>query len=349
MNKKILHDQYVVPKVIIGCWQLAGGHGHINSDQAVKNLFKLYQAGFTTFDCADIYTGVEELLGHFLRKFATKFDPDQPVQIHTKFVPDLDILPHITFEYVESIIDRSLRRLGVETLDLLQFHWWNYSVPRYVEVALMLQKLQNKGKIRNLGLTNFDVQRLDEMVAEGVTFFSNQIQYSVLDSRPEYQMLQTLEKHNMKALCYGTVAGGLLSDKFFSKPQPQEPYENRSLTKYLLILNEYVQDWNHFQEILQILGKIAKKYEVDIATVASVYILHQKQVGSVIIGARNLQHVDLMQQVKQIVLDLEDLQLIEATINELKTPKDFRVYGFERNVESAHAKIMKYNLNSKRT
>ena len=89
-----------------------------------------------------------------------------------KYVPDLDILADVTFNHTESIIDRSLRRLNRDALDLVQFHWWDYNVPGYVEVALGLLKLKEKGKIRNIGVTNFDAPHLKEIVDAGVPIVS---------------------------------------------------------------------------------------------------------------------------------------------------------------------------------
>ncbi len=104
------------------------------------------------------------------------------LQVHTKFVPDLGALA--TFSRADAVagIDRSLRRLGVDRLDLVQFHWWDYDVPRYVEVGSWLNELRLAGKIRHVGVTNFDVPRLREILAAGIPIASIQLQ--VLGSRP---------------------------------------------------------------------------------------------------------------------------------------------------------------------
>lgn len=344
ISKIELADAYEIPRVIVGCWQLAGGHGKIDASLAVDNLFKFYQEGLNTFDIADIYTGVEELFGEFFKKYNGKFDPERPVLIHTKFVPDLHMLPSLTEQQIEAVIDRSLKRIGVEQLDLVQYHWWDYSVPGYVESALILKKLQQKGKIKNLGTTNFDAEHLEEMIAQGVTFVSNQIQYSVIDKRPEYQIIPALKRHNMKAICYGTIAGGLLSERYLEVPKPLQPYENRSLTKYMLILEEYFENWDKFQDFLHTLKKIANKYSVDIATIASAYILSKEQVAAVVIGARNTHHISEMKQLLRFSLDDDDQTKIQRLISQVKNPKNKKVYGFERDMSSQHAKIMKFNL-----
>jgi aryl-alcohol dehydrogenase-like predicted oxidoreductase len=140
-------------------------------------MWAFVEAGITTFDCADIYTGVEELIGKFTKEC-------KQVQIHTKYVPDLDALPRLTKAYTEKIIDRSLIRLGVERLDMVQFHWWDYSIPYFVDTAFHLVDLQKAGKIRCIGVTNFDALHLRELLDAGIPVIANQVQYSVFDNRP---------------------------------------------------------------------------------------------------------------------------------------------------------------------
>ena len=104
-------------------------------------------------------------------------------------MPDLTDLPHVDRKYVESVIDLSLQRLGVEQLDAVQFHWWDYEIPRYTETALELQRLQQAGKIARVSVTNFNTPRLLEMVSAGVHIATHHWQYSLLDERPERYMI----------------------------------------------------------------------------------------------------------------------------------------------------------------
>nr|MBP9105957.1 aldo/keto reductase [Gemmatimonadaceae bacterium] len=64
-----LAPSYRISRLIKGGWQLAGGHGTIDRAQAIADMQAFAEAGITTFDCADIYTGVEELIGEFLRQW----------------------------------------------------------------------------------------------------------------------------------------------------------------------------------------------------------------------------------------------------------------------------------------
>jgi aryl-alcohol dehydrogenase-like predicted oxidoreductase len=345
MERIELQPGYSISRVIKGGWHLAGGHGTISEEQALEDMRYFVEAGITTFDCADIYTGVEELIGKFRKKYADEFRTGAlpPIQIHTKYVPDYSALATLTKEDTRRIIDRSLQRLGLEQLDLVQFAWWDYQFPKYLETAVHLSELQKSGKIRYLGITNFDTQRIQEMLDAGVNIASNQVQYSVLDQRVEDRMTALAQKHNMPYLCYGTVAGGVLSDRYLGATDPVQPYENRSLTKYRLIIDEF-GGYELFQKALQVLRAIADTYGVGIAEVACKYILQKSMVGGVIGGARNKNHLESLQKISSFSLDADDLARIESIISQSEGPNG-PFYELERDKTGKHGSIMKYNLN----
>lgn len=338
---------YSISKVLKGGWHLAGGHGKIDPAQAIRDMKAFVEAGITTFDCADIYTGVEELIGQFLRQYKDAFSSGgmTPIQIHTKYVPDFDKLETLQKEDTEAIIDRSLQRLGVEQLDLVQFHWWDFDRPGYVEAALHLSELQKAGKIRHIGVTNFDGVHLLELIEAGVQLVSNQVQYSILDRRPEQDLHPVQEQHDISYLCYGSIAGGFLTDRYLQSPAPTPPFENRSLTKYRLIIEEN-GGWPFFQETLNLLRSIADKYEVGIAEVAARWNLQSALVAGVIIGARNQHHLYKLKKLNSFSLQDEDLQVIRQQIDRAKGPTG-PVFGLERDKTGQHGRIMKYNLNEK--
>jgi aryl-alcohol dehydrogenase-like predicted oxidoreductase len=340
-----LSSDYSISRVIKGGWQLAGGHGHIEERQAIADMFDFVKAGITTFDCADIYTGVEELIGKFLIKHRPEFQSGEllPVQIHTKYVPDLDALATVTKADTEKIIDRSLQRLGVERLDLVQFMWWDYSIPRYVDVCSHLVDLQKAGKIRHIGTTNFNTTTLRELLDANLPLVSNQVQYSVIDARPSKGMQQLLQENDMSFLCYGSVAGGFLTEKYLGTAGIPGVLENRSLTKYELIIEEF-GGFKLFQNLLQTLDSVARKHNAGIADVAANYVLQQKAVAAVIIGARNSKHLQNLRKLSKLELNTKEIEHIRAAINRgSDVPGD--VYDIERDRHGKHGRIMKYNLN----
>lgn len=331
---------YTISRVLKGGWQLAGGHGPVAEAAALDDMDRFVEAGVTTFDCADIYTGVEALIGRWLKRRRGRAGAD--AQVHTKYVPDLDRLPAHSRADVVRGVDRSLARLGVERLDLVQLHWWDYSVPGYVEAAVWLDELRRAGKIRHLGLTNFDRQRLSEIVASGATIASHQVQYSVLDRRPAAGLAAQCAQNGIGLLCYGAVAGGFLSDRYLGEPDPLPPLENRSLVKYRLIIEEF-GGWIRFQEMLAALGRIASRRQATIGAVAIRWVLDQPGVSGVIVGARHAGHLDQIRRACGLTLEDEDRQMIASVQSASRGPEG-DVYDLERVKGGRHASIMRYTL-----
>jgi aryl-alcohol dehydrogenase-like predicted oxidoreductase len=330
---------YSISRLIKGGWHLAGDHGAVDTGQALQDMARFVEAGITTFDCADIYTGVEQLIGDFRRAHPRLAGQ---IQVHTKFVPDLPDLGSVDRGYVERIIDRSLQRLGVEQLDMVQFHWWDFSVARYVETALELDRLRQAGKIASLAVTNFDTPHLNEIVGAGVPIVAHQLQYSLVDDRPNIRMVEFCRSRGIALLCYGTVLGGFLSERWLGKPEPRGTLQNRSLVKYKLILDDF-GGWDLFQELLQVLATAAVRHGTDIATIASRAMLDRPQVAAVIVGAVNTAHLPAHLQVGSIRLDAEDLGAIAAVTDYRRGPRD-DVYILERDRTGRHGQIMKYQL-----
>ena len=90
------------------------------------------------------------------------------------------------------------------------------------------------------------------LIESGVPLISMQVQYSLLDARPAKQMVKAAAEHGVSLLCYGTVAGGFLSDRWLGAPEPAAGFENRSLIKYKLIIDDF-GGWALFQRLLQTL------------------------------------------------------------------------------------------------
>jgi aryl-alcohol dehydrogenase-like predicted oxidoreductase len=337
-----ISEGYEISRIIKGGWHLAGDHGVIDPEQAVHDMAAFVQGGITTFDCADIYTGVEALIGRFRALYPRLA---KEVQIHTKFIPDLRMLPEVDATYVERSIDRSLMRLGVERLDLVQFHWWDYEVPGYVDAAAALSRLRDKGKIANIGVTNFDVPRLREILDAGVPVLSMQAQYSLLDERPGNGMIDLCRGRNIAVICYGTVAGGFLSERWVGRREPSGDLTNRSLIKYKLIIDDF-GGWGLFQRLLTTLSRIAVKHRCDIATVASRAVLNRDHVAAIIVGATNASHLGANRKIADLELDAADVESIQAVLRQRQGPHG-DVYSLERDRTGRHGRIMKYDLHQK--
>ena len=346
VSRITLRPGHEISRVIRGGWQLAGGHGPVDRAAAIDDMIAFAEAGITTFDCADIYTGVEELIGGFRSEYGNSFGAEAlaRVKVHTKLVPDLARLATVDRAYVRGIVETSLKRLQTERLDLVQFHWWDYTVPRYLEAIGWLNELRTEGKVAHVGGTNFDTATSLEIIRSGVPLVSMQVQYSLIDLRPERLLVGAAQENAMQILCYGTVAGGFLGDPWLGKPEPQHPLENRSLTKYKLIIDDF-GGWDLFQALLQTLRRIADRHGSDIATVASAAMLNRPAVAAVIVGARNRSHLARNVAISELRLSEQDLAEIAAIQAQGSIPEG-DTYTLERDRDGRHGNIIKYNLNA---
>ena len=264
------------------------------------------------------------------------------MKVHTKFVPDLDALATIDRALVRRMIDRSRSRLGQDRLDLVQFHWWNYDQPRWLDTAHHLADLQAEGIIDLLGGTNFDTPHATVLHDSGVPFATMQVQYSLLDHRPAGAMAALCARTGMRLLCYGTVAGGFLGERWLGAPEPAEPFENRSLVKYKLMVDE-AGGWDWFQALLRTLSDIGARHGAGIGAVATRWTLDRPHVAAAIVGVRNRTH--LAQHLAVGALSLTDgdrRELADILSQRHAIPGD--VYALERDRDGRHGRIMKYNL-----
>jgi aryl-alcohol dehydrogenase-like predicted oxidoreductase len=223
----------------------------------------------------------------------------------------------MTRRVVEEAVGTSLSRMGVGRLDLLQFHWWDYDDPGYLDALRHLADLQREGKIRHLALTNFDTEHLRIIAGHGIGIVSNQVQYSLVDRRPEIRMASCCREHGVRLLAYGTLLGGLLSEKYLGRNEPRRAeLDTASLQKYKNMI-DFWGGWDLFQQLLAVLKEIADRHRVSIANVGIRYVLDRPAVAGVIVGARLglARHLDDNTRVFGFELDDEDLARIESVVS----------------------------------
>ncbi len=322
-----------ISRVVKGCWQLSGGHAgdratdRTSGKAAIEDFQKFVAAGVTTFDTADIYGPSERIIGEYVSSLST--EARAKIQVFTKFCCFGDSLRNANkLDFVSKSIENSCKNLKTDTLDCVQFYWHDYSNQNYVDAALNLAELQSKGKIKAIGVTNFDVARLKEMVDAGVPIVENQIQYSLLDTRPDNGMIQYCVDNNIRVVPYGTVAGAFLTDKYFGKKPSDMSVNTYSLSKYSSVISQR-GGWEWYQSLLTVLRDVATKHNVDIAEVSSRWVLQRPAVAAVILGARNASHVDQHRKIFSFDLDTDDLAKIEGVLSTgIKPTSD--VYSWER-------------------
>ena len=268
-----------VSRVLNGLWQVADQErdgARLDPDEAARALEAHVDAGLDTFDAADHYGSAEVIAGALARR-------RNGVRVLTKWVPAPGASSRAE---VEAAVERSLRRIGVERIDLLQFHVWNYADPSWLDCLFHLADLRSEGRILHVGVTNMDAVHLDMALHSGIPIVCNQVCYSLLDRRPRADMTGVCQAHGVQLLAYGTLAGGLLSDRWLDRPAP--PIDDAltwSQMKYRRFVDQ-AGGWDRFQAMLRTVRGVADRLGVSIANVAGRYVLEQPGVAGVIVGAR---------------------------------------------------------------
>ena len=305
-----------IPPILNGLWQIADmerGNNEINQKLAAAAMQKYLDRGLNTFDMADHYGSAEDIAGIFRSQLQ---DPSS-VQLFTKWVPKPGPSSR---EKVRKAVERSLQRMKSQQLDLLQYHAWNYTDPSCWDDLFYLDELRQQGLIKHLGLTNFDAVHLNMVLETGIPVVSNQICYSLLDQRAVGQMAQICEKHNVRILAFGTLAGGFFSEKWLRKADPGiHDRMSWSQMKYRRFIEES-GGWESFQQLLNVLHEIAQKHNCKIPHIASAYILAQPAVAGVIIGVRLGLDTWLEDNLKilRLQLDPEDNERINRQLSTQK-------------------------------
>ncbi|TDL19795.1 Aldo/keto reductase [Rickenella mellea] len=318
-----------VPRVWVGLWQLSGNAwGSAPAAKIRRDMLRHVEEGFSAFDMADHYGSAEILFGQFRESLPS---PNLVIGA-TKWCVFGRINP--TRAVAEAAVNERLDRMRSRSVDLLQFHWQDYSDGGYLVALRHLQDIQAQGRISAIGLCNFDTIRTDEICTQlgPGAIVSNQVQFSVIDTRPLHGMADVCERHNVKLLTYGTICGGFLADKWLGQPEP-DSYQGAmtpSQRKYLDMIIKAWGDWRLFQSLLAVLRVVGDRHGgVSIANVATRWVLDHPFVGAVLVGARLgiSEHIEDNHQVFTFRLTDADKQDIEDVLDQSNGRKLITLIG----------------------
>lgn len=300
-----------ISRVVTGLWQIADMERDgrtIDLDAAARAMTPYIEAGFTSFDMADHYGSAEIIAG----KCRALGDPAR-LQLFTKWVPKPG---PVSAADVRAAIERSLERLAMPAIDLLQFHAWNYADPSWLDALFHLQDLKREGLIRHIGLTNVDAAHLRVVLASGIEVVSNQVSSSLIDRRAAGRLAAVCAEFGVGLLAYGTVCGGWLSEKWLGKDEPAwETDGTWSQMKYGRFIRE-AGGWAALQRVLRAAKDVAERHDVSLTNVATRFIMEQPGVAAVIVGARlgERAHIDDNQRLCSFQLTSDDRAHLEAAI-----------------------------------
>ncbi len=303
-----------IARVVTGLWQIADMERDgrtLDPVVAARAMEPYIAAGFTTFDMADHYGSAEIIAG----TCRAAGDPSR-LQLFTKWVPKPG---PVTAVEVRAAVERSLDRLRMPAIDLLQFHAWNYADPSWLDALFHLQDLKREGLVRHLGLTNVDAAHLRVALTSGIEIVSNQVSASLIDRRAAGRLAAVCAEFGVSVLAYGTVCGGWLSDRWLGVDEPDwERTGTWSQMKYGRFIRA-AGGWPALQRVLRAAKDVADRHTVSITNVATRYLLDQAGVAAVIVGARlgERAHLDDNARLFAFTLSPDDRAHLDAAITTL--------------------------------
>lgn len=318
--RTVLAPGLEIGRIVTGLWQVADmerGGAALDLERAAAALAHYAEAGFDTFDMADHYGSAELIAGRFRAAWpAVK----RPPVLMTKWVPEPGPM---TPDVVRRGVEERLTRLGVSTIDVLQFHWWTFDHPGYLDALAELARLKEEGLIRHIGLTNFDTDHLRLVVRHGIPIVSNQVSFSLVDRRAAEAMSAFCAESGVRLLAYGTLCGGFLSERWLGQAEPTG-IADWSKMKYGRFIRE-AGGWPMLQRLLAALKHVAGRHQVSIANVATRWVLDHPAVAGVIVGARlgERQHRDDNLRAFSFALDEADhREIADALDGSRRIPGD---------------------------
>ena len=301
-----------IPRIVTGLWQVADQErsgGPLDPERGADALAAYAAAGFDAFDMADHYGSAEVIAGRLLSR-PVGVGAARP-RAFTKWCPEPGPM---TADVVRSGVERSRGRLGVARIDLLQLHWWTFEHLAYLDAARELAALRDEGLIAHLGTTNFDTDHLNVLFGQGIPILTNQVSFSLLDRRAAGAMSDFCLAKGVRLLAYGTLAGGLLSERWLGVSEPAA-LSDWSKSKYKRFVDA-AGGWTLFQGILSAVAGVAERHGVSIANVATRWVLDHPAVAAVIVGARlgENQHRDDNRRTFDFAFDDGDRATLAAAV-----------------------------------
>ncbi|MBN2088688.1 aldo/keto reductase [candidate division KSB1 bacterium] len=209
-----------VSRFTLGCNLIDSYQDGIRDEKCIiSTIHKALDLGINFFDTSGLYQDgyAERLLGKALENHRKNVYLSAKVGIryvNKKFVIDL------SKEYIKSEIEESLRRLKVDTIDLYQAHWPDYNT-HFSETFEALNKCIEDGKIRYVGVSNFDLQQL-KAGCKFSRIIAAQVPLNLLKREYEVQIIPHCYKENIGLIAYNPLAKGLMGEKDIQHEQPVE-------------------------------------------------------------------------------------------------------------------------------
>lgn len=313
MNKKLLgNSDLLITSIGFGAWAIGGngwdfGWGAQDDKKSLEALHKAIESGINWIDTAAIYG-----LGHsekIVAEFLSQNKNDKPY-IFTKcglvWDEQKNIRRVIEPQSIRKECENSLRRLKTDFIDLYQIHWPTDNDSEIPFAWEMMTKLKEEGKVRWIGVSNFNVQQIK--LAESISpVTSLQPIYNIIKRDIEKEILPYCLEKNIGVIAYSPMMSGLLSGKMTEeriKNLPEDDWRRRNA--------EFREpNLSHNLALVDLLSEIGKRYNASAGEIAIAWTLINPAVTAAIVGARSASQVEGFINSSNICLSEEDIQLIE--------------------------------------
>jgi aryl-alcohol dehydrogenase-like predicted oxidoreductase len=296
-----------VSPIAFGTWQLGGEWGDFDHDEANAAIRRARELGINLFDTAFGYGfgASERVLGEALRDDLDK--RREEVIIATKGglrMTDDGLVRDSSAEWIRNGSESSLGSLGVDYIDLFQIHWPDSKVP-FAETAGALQELVDEGKIRHVGVSNFDASQLAEF-AQTRPVETLQPPYDLFRRGIEDEILPYCREHDIGVLVYGGLAHGLLTGAM-DENTTFAANDWRSGAPFFK-----GEQFRRNLEVVQKLESFASELGVSVSRLAIAWTLGNPAVQVTIVGARHPDHIADSVAAADLTLSEADLEEIEG-------------------------------------
>jgi aryl-alcohol dehydrogenase-like predicted oxidoreductase len=294
-----------------GAWAIGGGNwefawGSQDDDESVKTIERAIDSGINWIDTAAIY-GLghsEEVVARALKSISDK--PYIFTKCSMRWDKDRQIYRSLKANSVREELENSLRRLGVDTIDLYQVHWPDpdFEIEEGWEA---LARLQQQGKVRYIGVSNFNVEQM-KRAQKIAPITSLQPPYSLLNRKIEAEILPYCEEHNIGVINYSPMVSGLLTGKMTAEriqQMPADDWRRRSPN-----FNEPKLARN--LKLVEILKEMGENHGVQAGVIAVAWTLRHPAITAAIVGARRPDQVDGVLPAITLRLTDQEAQRLES-------------------------------------
>jgi aryl-alcohol dehydrogenase-like predicted oxidoreductase len=298
-----------VSPIAFGTWELGGEWGSFDEEKGIEAIRNARELGVNFFDTAQGYGfgASERLLGRALRDDLDNRRDE--VVIATKGglrMTDDGLVRDASPEWLRNGVESSLEALGIEHLDLYQVHWPDPKVP-FAETAGALQELVNAGKIRHVGVSNFDAQQIAEF-AKTRPVETLQPPYHLFRREVEQDVLPYCAAHDIGVLVYGPLAHGLLTGALREDTEFAAGDWRGSAPFFK------GEDYRRNLAVVGELERVAQELGVSLSRLAIAWTLANPAVDAAIVGARSRAHIEDSVAAAHLTLSDADLERIDQVM-----------------------------------